>query len=147
MSTQLTYHREGDYMIPNLTEPEVESIGIWGRRRKEYLRKHRNGIYTGMLLSGKLNTHLAEIDRQAEEMCEHLTRQMAAEQGVTEQLKAENQIAWVGAMNNIRNAVEEVTLNVAVNPPPIFPPPEHCETMCRGPSDSIAVRVTDVRDD
>ena len=108
MSTQLTYHREGDYMIPNLIAPEVESIGIWGRRRKKYLKKHRNGIYTGMLLSGKLNAHLAEIDRQAEEMFEHLTRQMAAKQGVTEWLKAENQMAWVGAMNNIRNATEEV---------------------------------------
>ena len=111
MSTQLTYHREGDYMIPNLIAPEVESIGIWGRRRKEYLKKHRNGIYTGMLLSGKLNAHLAEIDRQAEEMFEHLTRQMAAKQGVTEQLKAEDQMEWVGAMNNIRNAAEEVILN------------------------------------
>lgn len=111
MSTKLTYHREGDYMIPNLIAPEVESIGIWGRRRKEYLEKYRNGIYTGMLLSGKLNAHLAEIDRQAEEMFEHLMCQMAAEQGVTERLKAENQMAWVGAMNNIRNAVEEVILD------------------------------------
>ena len=108
MSAQLIYHLEGDYMIPNLFAPEVEAIGIWGRRRKEYLRKHRNGIYTGMLLSGKLNVHLAEIDRQAEEMFERLTCQMAAEQGITEQLKAENQMAWVGAMNNIRNAAEEV---------------------------------------
>lgn len=108
MSTQLTYHREGDYMIPNLIAPEAESIGIWGRRRKEYLKKHRNGIYTGMLLSGKLNAHLEEIDRQAEEMFERLTCQMAAEQGVTEQLKAENQMAWVGAMNNIYNAAEEM---------------------------------------
>ena len=111
MSTQLTYHREGDYMIPNLTAPEAESIGIWGRRRREYLKKHRNGIYTGMLLSEKLNAHLAEIDRQAEKMFEHLTRQMAAEHGVTEQLKAENQMAWVGAMNNICNAAEEVILD------------------------------------
>ena len=111
MSTQLSYHREGDYMIPNLIAPEAESIGIWGRRRREYLEKHRNGVYTGMLLSGKLNAHLAEIDRQAEEMFECLTRQMAAEQGITEQLKAENQMAWVEAMNNIRNAAEEVILN------------------------------------
>ena len=115
MSTQLTYHREGDYMIPNLTAPEVESIGIWGRRRKEYLEKHRNGIYTGMLLSGKLNAHLAEIDRQAEEMFERLTCQMAAEQGITEKLKAEDQMAWVGAMNNIRKAVEEVILNELIS--------------------------------
>lgn len=110
MSTQLTYHREGNYMIPNLIAPEAEPLGIWGRRRSEYLKKHRNGIYTGMLLSGKLNAHLVEIDRQATEMFERLTRQMAAEQGITEQLKAENQMAWVGAMNNIRNAAEEVIL-------------------------------------
>ena len=111
MSAQLTYHREGDYMIPNLTAPEAEFIGIWGRRRKEYLKKHRNGIYTGMLLSGRLDAHLAEIDREAEGMFERLVRQMAAEQGVTEQLKAEDQMAWVGAMNNIRCATEEVILN------------------------------------
>ena len=110
MSAQLTYHREGDYMIPNLIAPEAESIGIWGRRRREYLKKHRNGIYTGLLLSRKLNAHLAETDRQAEEMFDCLIRQMAAEQAVTEQLKAENQMAWVGAMNNIRNAAEEVIL-------------------------------------
>lgn len=85
--------------------------GIWGRRRREYLKKHRNGIYTEILLSGKLNVHLVEIDRQATEMFERLTRQMAAEQGITEQLKAENQMAWVGAMNNIRNAAEEVILD------------------------------------
>ncbi len=111
MSSRLTYHREGDYMIPNLTAPEAESIGIWGRRRMEYLKKHHNGIYTGMLLSGKLNAHLAEIDRLAEEMFERLTCQMATEQGVTERLKAENQMAWVGAKNNIRKAVEEVILD------------------------------------
>ena len=111
MSTQLTFHREGDYMIPNLTAPKAESLGIWGRRRKEYLKKNRNGIYTGMLLSGKLNAHLAEIDQQAEEMFERLTSQMATGQGITEQLKTENQMAWVGAMNNIRNAAEEVILN------------------------------------
>ena len=111
MSTQLTYHREGDYMIPNLTAPEAESLGIWGRRRREYLEKHHNGVYTGMLLSGKLNAHLAEIDRQAEEMFERLTRQMAAEQGVTEALKAQDQMGWVGAMNGIRNAAEEVILD------------------------------------
>ncbi len=79
MSAQLTYHREGDYMIPNLIAPEAGSIGTWGRRRREYLEKHRNGIYTGMLLSGKLDAYLAEIDRQADEMFRRLTRQMAAD--------------------------------------------------------------------
>ena len=102
---------EGDYLIPDLAAPEGIPAGIWGMRRRDYLKRHRNGIYTGMLLSGKLNAHLAEIDRQATEMFEQLTRQMAAEQGVTEQLKAENQLAWVGAMNNIRNTAEEVILD------------------------------------
>ena len=111
MSENLTYHREGDYLIPNLAVPEAISTGIWGMRRRDYLKRHRSGIYTGMLLSGKLNAHLAEIDRQATEMFEQLTRQMAAEQGVTERLKAQDQMAWVGAMNNILSATEEVILN------------------------------------
>ena len=111
MSVNLTYHREGDYLIPDLTAPEDVPTGIWGMRRRKFLRQHRNGIYTGMLLSGKLNAHLAEIDRQATEMFERLTRQMAAEQGVTEQLKVQDQMAWVGAMNNICNAAKEVILN------------------------------------
>ena len=111
MSANLTYHREGDYLIPDLTAPEDILTGIWGMRRRRFLWQHRNGIYTGMLLSGKLNAHLAKIDRQATEMFERLTRQMAAEQGVTEQLKVQDQMAWVGAMNNIRSAAEEVILN------------------------------------
>ena len=111
MSETLTYHREGDYLIPDLAAPEDTPTGIWGMRRKKFLQRHCTGIYTGMLLSGKLNAHLAEIDRQAAEMFERLTRQMAAEQGVTEQLKVQDQMAWVGAMNNIRSAVEEVILN------------------------------------
>ena len=111
MSANLTYHREGDYLIPDLAVPEAISTGIWGMRRRKFLRQHRNGIYTGMLLSGKLNAHLAQINQQATEMFERLTRQMAAEQGVTEQLKAQDQMAWVGAMNNIRSAAEEVILD------------------------------------
>ena len=107
-----TYIRgEGDYLIPNLTTPEDIPMGIWGMRRRRLLWQHRNGVCTGMLLSGKLNAHLTEIDRQATELFERLTRQMAAEQGVTEYLKTENQLAWVGAMNNIRNAAEEVILS------------------------------------
>ena len=111
MSANLTYHREGDYLIPDLAAPEDIPTGIWGMRRRDYLKRHRNGIYTGMLLSGKLNAHLAQINQQATEMFERLIRQMAAEQGVTEQLKAQDQMAWVSAMNNIRSAAEEVILN------------------------------------
>ena len=103
-----TYHQEGDYLIPNLAPPPSPNIGIWGLRRKNYLLKNREPIYTAMLLGDKLNTHLEEVDRQAEEMLLRLIDQMARAEGVTEQLKATNQMAWVGAMNNIRARAEEV---------------------------------------
>ena len=104
----ITYHREGDYLLPDLVPPESLDIGIWGRRRRDYLQKHRNGIYTGMLLTGKLNAHLEEIDRVANEMFDLLVEQYADREGVTEQLKRTNQMAWVQQMNNIRNRAEEI---------------------------------------
>ena len=104
---EITYHREGDYLIPDLLPPEEPRIGIWGMRRKRYLQQYHNGIYTGLLLSGKLNTHLEEIDRSANEMIDLLMKQYAASEGVTEQLKAENQMEWVRRMNSIRMRVEE----------------------------------------
>ena len=82
--------------------------------RRRYLREHRDGIYTGMLLTGKLNQHLEEIDRQANEMMETLTAQMAKQEGVNESLKAENQMKWVGLMNNIQAAAEEIVLKELV---------------------------------
>ena len=103
-----TYHREGDYLIPDLVPPPSPHIGIWGERRRQYLLKNREPIYTGLLLSGKLNAHLEEVDRQAEEMLFQLVDQMARAEGITEQLKAIDQMAWVGAMNNIRERAEEV---------------------------------------
>ena len=103
----LTYHREGDYLLPNLIPPESPNIGVWGLRRRNYLRENHDGIYTGMLLSGKLKAHLEEIDRSANEMFDLLMKQYAAREGVTEQLKAENQMEWVRRMNGIRNRVEE----------------------------------------
>ena len=103
-----TYHQEGDYLIPDLTPPPSPHIGIWGLRRKRYLLKNRETIYTTMLLSGKLNAHLEEVDRQAEEMLFRLVEQTARAEGVTEELKAADQMAWVGAMNNIRAREEEV---------------------------------------
>ena len=104
----ITYHREGDYLLPDLIPPESPHIGVWGKRRWDYLRKHRNGICTGMLLAGKLNAHLEEIDRAANQMFELLAEQYAEREGVTEQLKAENQMEWVRRMNSIRERVEEV---------------------------------------
>ena len=115
MKTELTYHREGDYLIPNLTPPESPKIGVWGIRRRDYLRKHHEGIYTGMLLSGKLNAHLEEIDRSANEVFDLLMKQYATREGVTEQLKAEDQMEWVRRMNNIRDLVEEIILCELVN--------------------------------
>ena len=103
----LTYHREGDYLLPDLIPPESPNIGVWGLRRRNYLRENHDGIYTGMLLSGKLKAHLEEIDRSANEMFDLLMKQYAAREGVTEQLKAENQMEWVRRMNGIRNRVEE----------------------------------------
>ena len=103
-----TYHPEGDYLVPDLTPPSSPHIGIWGLRRKNYLLKNREPIYNAILLGGKLNAHLEEVDRQAEEMLFRLVDQMTRTEGVTEQLKATNQMAWVGAMNNIRARAEEV---------------------------------------
>jgi hypothetical protein len=112
---ELTYHREGDYLLPDLIPPEAPRIGVWGMRRREFLRKHHNGIYTGLLLSGKLNAHLEEVDRQANEMFFQMVDQMAHVEGVTEQLKATDQMAWVGAMNNIRARAEEVVYAELIN--------------------------------
>ena len=107
---ELTYTMRGDYLLPDLTVPESPTLGKYGMLRRSYLRDHWDGIYTGMLLSGKLNSHLMEIDRQANEMLERLTSQMAKAQGVTESLKASDQMKWVGMMNNIRNQAEEIVM-------------------------------------
>ena len=110
MSTNLTCHREGDYLIPDLLPPKAPRIGAWGTRRKRYLQQHHDGIYTGMLLSGKLNAHLEEIDRAANEMFDLLMKQYAAREGITEQLKADNQLEWVRRMNGIRERATESVL-------------------------------------
>ena len=104
---ELTFHREGDYLLSNLIPPEAPSIGVWGMRRREFLRKHHSGIYTGLLLSGKLNAHLEEIDRSANEMYDLLMKQYARREGIAETLKGEDQMEWVRRMNNLRATVEE----------------------------------------
>ena len=109
--TGLKYELVGDYyLIAGDDEPDEEQkpIGIWGQRHLRYLKNHRKVLYINLLTSGKLNNHLANIDRQAEEMFERLVKQMAAAEGVTEQLKATDQIAWVGKMNSIRNRAVEI---------------------------------------
>ena len=105
-----TYTQVGDYLLPNLERPEEEQqpIGVWGQRHRRYLKEHRRATYATLLTSGKLNSYLADIDRQSEEMFSRLVKQMAETEGVTEQLKADNQMEWVSRMNNIRNRAMEI---------------------------------------
>ncbi len=109
-SNGLWYERQGDYYIPCLTLPteEEQPIGSWGQRYLRYIREHRKVLYTSLLLSGKLNGYLADIDQQAETMLSRLVEQMVQRQGVTEQFKASDQMAWVGRMNNIRASATEI---------------------------------------
>ena len=107
---ELTYTMQGDYLIPDLTAPESPKIGKYGMLRRTFLREHRDGIYTGMLLSGTLNSHLEEVDEQANRMMDKLTEQMKVLNGVTEQMKADDQMKWVQVMNSIRHSAEEVVL-------------------------------------
>lgn len=106
-----TYHQESDYLLPDLLPPGSISVGIWGQWRKHYLKTQRESIYTALLLSGKLDNHLSEIDAQADAMFFQLVKQMAEQEGITEQLKADNQMEWVGQMNSVRNRVEEIIFN------------------------------------
>ena len=109
----ITYEKCGDYLIPNLIpnpEPEGE-LRKFGLMRKSYLENYHRGIYSGLLLSGKLKEHLLMIQEQAEERFDLLVEQMAKQEGVTEQLKAQEQMLWVQRMNNIRARVEEIVLN------------------------------------
>lgn len=110
MSQNLTYTMQGDYLIPDLIPPESPQVGKYGMLRRSYLKQWRNGLYTGMLLSGKLTSHLEEIDRQANSMVERLTKQYAQEDGVTESMKATDQMRWVHLMNSCRNRAEETVM-------------------------------------
>ena len=105
-----TYTQFGDYLLPDLKLPEEEQqpIGVWGQRHWRYLKEHRRASYATLLTSGKLNGYLADIDRQAEELFSRLVKQMAEAEGVTERLKADNQMEWVGGMNNIRHRAMEI---------------------------------------
>ncbi len=111
-----TYTQVGDYLLPDLIidEAEQQPVDKYGRMRKRYLKEHRPVLFTNLLLSGKLDQHLTEIDRACTERVELLTRQMADQEGVTEALKATDQMEWVRRMNNIQNRVEEIVLNELV---------------------------------
>ena len=104
------YIRHGDYLIPCLTLPEEEQrfIGVWGQRHLRYLKEYRRGVYLNMLTSGRLNDYLADIEEQAQKRFERIVEQMKQAQGITEQLKAENQMEWVARMNNIQVCAREI---------------------------------------
>ena len=110
-----TYTVQGDYRLPNLTVPaeETRSIGVWGQRRLRYLKQHHKVLYYNLLTSGKLHSHLADTEEQAQALFLRLINELAEKEGVTEQLKATDQMAWVRQMNNIRERVTEV-VNVEV---------------------------------
>ena len=107
----LDYELIGDYYYPCLEPPEAATVGRFGMLYHDYLRKHKRVTYSGLMLSGKLKEHIEDIDRQAEETFSQLVDQMKRAEGVTEQLKVTDQMAWVGAMNNIRNRAEEIVKN------------------------------------
>ena len=111
-SNGLWYELQGNYYLPCLKLPEEEQvhIGIWGQRHLNYLRENKRVLLSGLQLSGKLNSYLADIDKQAEDMGSRLVKQMAEREGITEQLKAENQMEWVRQMNNIRIRANEIVL-------------------------------------
>ena len=113
MVTKITYTQQGDYLLPDLKlpeQPKVE-IGIWGKRHLKYIKNHRPILYTNLLTSCKLTAYLADIDKQAEDMFFRLVKQYTEKEGVTEKLKAENQMLWVQQMSNIRNRVTEIIIN------------------------------------
>ena len=108
--TGIGYTLQGDYYLPDLALPDGEQqpIGIWGQRHLRHIKQNQRVLYTNLLTSGKLNSYLADINRQAEEMFSRLVKQMAEREGLTEQLKAGNQMEWVQKMNNIRNRATEI---------------------------------------
>ena len=107
------YEKQGDYLIPCLTLPTEKEIGIgvWGQRHLRYLKEYRRITYINLLTNGRLNSYLADIEKQAQERFERLTERMKQTQGITEQLKAENALEWTGRMNNIRACVMEIVNN------------------------------------
>ena len=111
--TGIGYTLQGDYYLPDLKLPEHEDqpIGLWGQRHARYLRQNHKVLYMNLLTSGKLNDYLSGIDEQAKDMFFQLVQQMAKREVVTEQLKADNQMAWVARMNNIRSRATEIVIN------------------------------------
>ena len=111
-----TYTKQGDYLLPNLTPPEkdVRPVGIWGERRLRYLKHNHKVLYYNLLTSGKLYSHLADTEEQAQQLFLRLVKELAEKEGVTEQLKSADQMAWVRKMNNIRNRATEIVNNEVI---------------------------------
>ncbi|MBQ6316060.1 MAG: TnpV protein [Oscillospiraceae bacterium] len=109
-----TYSDINGYLIPNLTISDSPPLGKWGRMRRRYLKEHRPALYSSMLLTGRLDQHLAEIDRSCEEQLEFIMQQLATKEGMTEALKAADQMEWVRHMNSIQNRAEEIILHELV---------------------------------
>ena len=107
-SNGLWYELQGDYYIPLLSLPETKPVGKWGRKHLRYLQEHRRLLYSTLLLSGKLNHYLLNIDREAQELFDRLMTQLIEEKEITEQLKEHDQMAWVRMMNTVRNIAEEI---------------------------------------
>lgn len=110
---ELTYTKHGEYYLPDLVLPEdteTRTIGIYGERHRRYLKTHRKAVYTQLLTSARLHTYLADFDEQARGRFDLLVKRLAEKEGITEQLRAENQMEWVGKMNNIRASAEEIVL-------------------------------------
>lgn len=115
--TGINYTLQGDYYLPDLALPEQENkpIGLWGHRHLCYIKRHKKVLYTNLLTRGKLNSYLADIDEQAEDMFSRLVKQMAECEGVTEKLKADNQMEWVARMNSIRSRATEIVTKDLIN--------------------------------
>ena len=105
-----TYRQEGDYLLPNVEVPQSPAISIWGQRRHKYLMEHNGALYTALFLSGKLTAHLEEIDRVATKMFDRLVEQLKQRDGITEELKAANQMEWVRCVNTIRREAETLVV-------------------------------------
>jgi len=109
-----TYSDINGYLIPNLSMPDSPPLGKWGHMRRRHLKEHHPALYSSMLLTGRLDQHLTEIDRSCEEQLEFITQQLATKEGVTEALKAADQVEWVRRMNSIRNRADEIVLHELV---------------------------------
>ena len=104
----IKYRQQGDYLLPEMKVQDSPKIDVWGERRRRFLREHRRGVYSGLLLSGRLNAHLEEVDSAAEQMFDRIVKSLSEKENVTEVLKASNQVLWVQRMNNIRSRASEI---------------------------------------